>query len=115
MENEIPDITTEDRIKAIDWMFAGNTGSSSESMCRAIFGSSIESIHGYSYPRDASDFRRCLGFLDAVPVARHYLSEVAKLGSVWSIMISRWDELEELFKLGSYMTLEIILDELMEI
>lgn len=52
---------------------------------------------GDSHPRDPSDFRRCMGLLEAVPDMRKHLSAMAKVSAVWAALVARWDELERLY------------------
>ncbi|TXG96117.1 MAG: hypothetical protein E6R08_10110 [Nevskiaceae bacterium] len=80
------------------WLATGNRGRSSEAMCRAIFGVPVDGDgSGWRHPLDADDFRRCLGFLKAVPEARKQLVLIADKSPTWASLVEHWGELEALY------------------
>jgi len=76
-----------------EWLASDRTGLSSLFMAGVLGGFS----RPYAYPRDPSDFGRCLGLLDAVPEFRARIGEMKGQGPEWSALIGAWDELESLF------------------
>ncbi|WOE32791.1 MULTISPECIES: hypothetical protein [unclassified Acinetobacter] len=52
----------------------------------------------YFHPRDPSDFKRCIGLLEAVPTFRSHLSLMKNVSKEWSVLVEHWDELEVLLK-----------------
>lgn len=96
-----------DEKKAYMWLDSGNVGLSSKQMCHTIYPNlnhhelvniKEDNIDGFepSYPRDLSDFNRCLGFLNDVPEAREHLSKVANLSEKWEKIINNWTDIENL-------------------
>ena len=83
--------------KILEWLIHGERGVSSESMACAVLGMKPKLM---CHPIDHADFMRCVKFLDAVPEARNYLKDVAKLSGTWAILVENWDELETLYRSG---------------
>ena len=86
-------LTNATKDKIIKWFGYGRTGESSEAIALAITGSDVKK----NYPRDPSDFNRCLLFLEAVPDARDHMYKVAHLSPIWKKFINCWDIIEDTF------------------
>lgn len=80
--------------KILNWYMHGETGVSSEAIASVVMGEPPVNI---GHPSDPADFYRCIKFLEAVPEARSYMSEVAKLSPQWKSLVKRWDEIENCF------------------
>lgn len=91
--NDLPPLQSH----AMAWLMEGRTGLSSLQMCFTLAG--VGEDENGSYPRDAADFRRCLGFLDAVPEARADLSKMSACGAAWAGLIAHWSEIEQVARL----------------
>lgn len=83
--------------KILEWFATGKTGVSSEAMAFAAAGIENKSSFGNSTPSDPSDFNRCLKLLNQVPEIKEHFPKIAELSDQWSLLISRWDEVEESF------------------
>lgn len=83
--------------KALRWLFGPNTGLSSESMC-CFFLTGETPCRGAYAPGDPSDFRRCMGLLEAVPEWRKRVPELAALGGEWVGISKDWDRVEALYR-----------------
>lgn len=97
----LPNQSIEGAAQVLQWLRTGERGASSEALCRRLFGvprPTDASNDRTAHPLDPADFRRCQLFLDAVPVARQRLNEVASMSQTWAHYIARWDELEALFR-----------------
>lgn len=81
--------------KVAAWLANGERGSSSNAMCKRIFG--IPESAGKSHPYDPADLRRCLLFLDATD-AHDKVSFMLDVSEEWGRLVPRWDELVALFK-----------------
>ena len=77
--------------KVLDWMAAGDTGISSETMAAHLTG---RRRSWPSYPHDPADLGRCLRLLEAVPELRARLPQMATLSPEWAALVARWDEVE---------------------
>ncbi len=75
----------------VKWLLEGRTGQSSMTMARHVFGVPAAPVN---WPRDAGDFGRCVGLLDAVPAARGRLPRMAELDPVWRLLVEDWAALE---------------------
>ncbi|WP_273453702.1 hypothetical protein [Nevskia ramosa] len=84
-----------DLASARAWVRTGEHGASSLTMCMALFEiPELGIAPAPEYPRDPSDFRRCVAFLEAVPAARQRLDELRSLSGAWAQMVDQWDLLE---------------------
>lgn len=92
--------------KAYEWLETGRTGTSSKTMCGIIY-PKVKALHASfnghfkdeyndSYPCDSGDFKRCMGFLAAVPEARAHLDKVAQINTKWNKLIEKWADIESL-------------------
>jgi|WetSurMetagenome_2_1015567.scaffolds.fasta_scaffold01420_19 hypothetical protein len=81
--------------KILNWYITGERGMSSESISAFMVG--LKPKHGYSYPSDPSDFKRCLKLLIAVPEIRPRLNEMRKIDKYWNALIEHWKEVEDCF------------------
>lgn len=84
--------------EVLRWIHYGETGLSSEAMCRAIYGVPGTTDDEWSHPSDPDDLRRCLRFLDNCPDARDRLHLIAQKSPQWKALVGRWDELETLYR-----------------
>lgn len=100
---QIPDLEhlSQEERKAWDWLENGETGISSKTMCHVLYPNlnhyKYEDLT-YGYPRDNSDFIRCMKFLDAVPEAKNKLSNLKNIGKEWDNLIDNWDNISTLLK-----------------
>jgi hypothetical protein len=76
------------------WFSTGEVGLSSAAMATRIAGISGG---GKNHPHDPDDLNRCLLFLAAVPEARQHMDKLRSLSPVWSRLVDRWDEIEDMF------------------
>lgn len=80
------------------WLKNGDRGISSEAIASQLTG--INFVHDRwmgDYPRDPSDFRRCLELLEAVPEFKFRLDEMKSKGTVWAALVDNWEELKRLY------------------
>lgn len=92
--------------KAMHWLIGGSTGLSSNClMATMLNGGPIQSDRwgSNSHPRDSSDFRRCMGLLDAVPEFRERLSIMKQVSPYWSVLVDHWDEIEASYNDGTHL------------
>jgi hypothetical protein len=80
--------------QVLNWLMAGERGASSEAMCGHLSG--MDKTKN-SHPHDPSDFRRCMLLLEAAPLLRNNLKEMAKVSKEWKSLINNWDELEAIY------------------
>ena len=81
--------------KIFEWMFAGNTGSSSKAIAAKMAGIDCgETCHPY----DPSDLRRCVELLEAVPEAKKRFEEMREVSPDWYRLVTAWDTLTESLK-----------------
>lgn len=76
--------------KVAIWLRIGERGSSSNAMCKHIFG--VPRHAGDSYPYDPDDLRRCAHFLDATD-AHDKVPLLATVSPQWAGLVERWNEL----------------------
>jgi hypothetical protein len=82
-------------VKAIaEWFITGQVGSSSKSLAAEALGIEVREI---DYPRDTSDFNRCLMLIDRAPEVRHAVDTLARKSEAWLLLVRRWDLLESSF------------------
>lgn len=89
--------------QAYAWLRDGRVGSSSYALCVALTG--VENPNkdfpvASDFPHDSDDFSRCVGFFEAVPLARPFLESMNQGGPGWKALLPVWHELEELFSAG---------------
>lgn len=81
-------------------MLHGDTGQSSEALCAAALGTPTDLEMGRRIPHDPSDLQRCISFLAIFPplVRKQILNRIANASERWSVLVSHWDELVELWE-----------------
>ena len=81
------------------WLASGERGISSEAIVSQLTGINIlENVWlGMDYPRDPSDFGRCLKLFIAVPEFRLRLDEMKSRHSIWAKYVENWIEMERLY------------------
>lgn len=77
------------------WLREGERGSSSNAMCKHIFG--VPQDAGDDYPHDPADLRRCLLFLDAAE-AHDKVDMMRGVSPEWAALVEHWGELSNLLK-----------------
>ena len=86
--------------QAMSWLLSGHTGLSSECiMATLLSGGKVNGAdwyHSTAYPRDPSDFKRCVELLKAVPSFRERLDLMKGVSNKWAVLVEHWDELENL-------------------
>jgi hypothetical protein len=88
-------VTTTESQQLIEWLVGENTGQSSKTMAAVLSGLPLSEGRS-SHPYDPSDFRRCVGLLNAVPSLRLKLPAMAAVSPEWAALVKEWDELESL-------------------
>jgi len=76
----------------LDWLMSGDTGVSSKTIMHVMEGSQPPRF-GADVPHDASDFGRCHRLLQAFPLYRSRLHEVADRYLEWGPLVREWDRL----------------------
>jgi hypothetical protein len=77
------------------WLRNGERGSSSEAMCKHIFGVPAEA--GKSHPHDPDDLRRCVLFLEQTDSSNLAYS-MRDVSPEWTALVDHWDELTGLLR-----------------
>lgn len=78
-----------------NWIRNGERGLSSEAIVDHLAHHPLARARDRgSHPRDASDLRRCVLLLDAVPTLRPLLPHMAEVSAEWAALVDHWDELE---------------------
>lgn len=82
------------------WFADGQRGVSAEALAAVMLGRQPKATWAKygNHPHDASDFSRCVGFLDAVPEARAHLDRAAALSPVWDRLVANWTALEAMHR-----------------
>lgn len=85
--------------KVIAWLFSGDAGTSSKTICRVMIGQALpEKSMGVDVPLDPSDFGRCYRLLKKFPEWRKRLDEVAGKYPHWKPFVRDWDALTSLYE-----------------
>jgi hypothetical protein len=104
---------------ALRWLAEGETGSSSKTLAHFITGAPEDIDNDPSVPYDGSDFRRCMGFFQAVPEARGHMDKMIPVSDQWAKLVGAWDELEALWSAehesGKCPGLKAKLDEMLKV
>lgn len=79
----------------LEWMLAGDTGISSETILHVMEGTPPPMR--VDVPHDPSDFGRCHRLLEAFPTYRARLQEVAEKYPAWVGLVREWDALTEMY------------------
>lgn len=90
--------------KAYTWLENEKTGLSSLTLCSTLLPNishdKLEKVkeddYGLSYPHDTDDFKRCLGFLNAVPELRTQLEKIGSISKEWKQLVNQWEKIENL-------------------
>ena len=86
------------REQVLRWCLTGETGLSSLAMARRFGGVGSSELDTQAHPHDPDDFRRCLLFLRAVPLARSRLGlQMRPVSPQWAALVDSWDRIEALF------------------
>ena len=97
------DVTAPDGAGLAAWFGSDHVGTSSAYMARRLapLAGLVCPPHRFrddhAYPRDPSDFSRCLKLLDAVPVLRSHIGAMADCGPIWAAYLEHWPEMEKLY------------------
>lgn len=82
--------------RAIEWLKSGERGSSSLLLSSLFFGLPERGVLDEApAPRDASDLRRCVLFLEQTGTMGR-IGEAAALSPTWAAIAARWEELVDL-------------------
>lgn len=81
----------------IAWLVSDDTGSSSKYMASVLAGFD----HEYNHPHDLSDFKRCLGLLEAVPEFVDRMEMMRCQSPQWAAMLDSWKEIVALMNAGA--------------
>lgn len=79
--------------KVAAWLRTGSRGSSSNAMCKRLFG--VPENGGTEHPHDPSDLLRCVQFLDATE-AHDRLHLMSGVSPQWDFLVWRWSEITNL-------------------
>ena len=79
----------------LEWMMSDDTGISSKTIMHVMEGTTAP--HWVDVPADPGDFGRCHRLLEAFPLYRVRLHEVAAMYPAWSALVREWDTLTELY------------------
>lgn len=77
------------------WLRNGERGSSSEAMCKSIFG--VPESAGKDHPHDPDDLRRCVEFLEQTE-ASDMVHGMRVVSPQWAALVDHWDELVGLLR-----------------
>lgn len=83
------------RSRADAWIVGDDTGASSKAIWAVMVG--VKAARR-SAPSDPSDFGRCYRLLKLVPEWHARIGEMAAVGSDWRALVTRWDDLTELYE-----------------
>lgn len=81
----------------VEWLAGGERGVSSNTMVQHLTGWPALSNRWDGkgdIPHDPDDFDRCLQLLQAVPMLRLLLPEMATRSPVWAALVEHWPEIE---------------------
>lgn len=79
----------------MSWLASGRRGISSNSIVQHITGmQTLRDGWRVGIPHDPDDLDRCLQLLEAVPLLRLALPEMATASPLWAALIARWAEIE---------------------
>lgn len=84
--------------QAMHWLVNGRTGMSSTCILATIINGgpvSGKSWEATFHPVDPSDFKRCVGLLNAVPEFRNRLHVMKSVSKHWARLVDHWDEIEK--------------------
>ena len=84
----------EPRMTPLEWMMSGDTGTSSKTILSVMEGIQIERP---DVPHDPADFGRCHRLLEAFPVYRYRMNEVAEKYPAWVGLVREWDKLTDMY------------------
>ena len=104
--NKFSSLTAEEG-QALVWLETGETGTSSLSLCGAIY-PNLQSLHSKfegltpNVPHDAADIQRCMKFFDMVPKAKEKIDNARYINAVWNQLIENWSALESGVKAKDY-------------
>lgn len=71
----------------LDWATSGDTGTSSEFLCRYLLGFDANKQWEYSAPSDSGDRGRCIRLLDKMPEWWKRLDELSGVSEDWEKQI----------------------------
>lgn len=86
------------------WLQSDHTGLSSLYMARVLANATYPMSRDAepAEPRDADDFKRCMGLLEACPEIRELIPKMAGHGRIWDRLIDKWAEIESLINSGKW-------------
>lgn len=88
--------------KAYAWLESGKTGLSSITICNYLLPDlshhsfDKDDIDKGYYPHDSADFKRCLGFFNAVPELESSIPLLSNINPTWQKLVQQWDNIKEL-------------------
>lgn len=86
--------------KLLEWLASDDTGLSSRAILAHLTGDPVVAAmnkYHWDYPRDPSDFGRCVRLLDIEPSFRACIGEMANICPEWAALATHWGELEALY------------------
>jgi len=95
----IDEVSDKKTMTVAEWLLGGDTGRSSEFMARVLSDMPADSFDGKNdYPRDPSDFGRCVRMLEKIPNLYRRLGRMRKHGLIWSALVDKWYSFRELYR-----------------
>lgn len=87
-------VTAATKEKVLKWAFeCDNTGVSSKALAYFLV-TGNKPKRGIPYPRDPSDFNRCMVLFEWVPELKERLPLITKECEVWAQLVENWEWLE---------------------
>ena len=84
--------------QAMHWLLNDENGMSSECLLATVINDGplkSKSMYATFHPHDPSDFRRCVGLLNAAPEFRNRLHVMKSVSKHWSALVDQWDAIEQ--------------------
>jgi hypothetical protein len=92
-----PVVKASDGMGLTAWLASDDTGLSSLYMASKLTGM-FEAK--YAYPRDPTDFGRCLRLVEAVPELESKIRDMSQHGNGWAVVAAHWYEWSEVYSTG---------------
>lgn len=103
----------------IQWLANGRRGLSSEAVFSWLTGMNCfnpcQSDSQTAYPRDASDFERCVNLMNQCPTLRPCIFALAELSPIWVGFASAWTMLEALLEHGERSRVNLLIDDIIKV
>lgn len=84
-------------LKLLNWLASDDTGLSSRTILAWMETGMLADVC-LDYPLDPADLGRCIRLLDLEPTYRARITDMAGAGPEWARLVSRWADLEALYR-----------------